>query len=153
MSRKSLADTETPNAYVRIGGEIATEHRMARTLSQIETEIEKLKKEAQEVRAREIKDVIGRIKEAIAHYGITPRELFGKAAGGAKAAGKRRAGAKAAAKAGGAGKGRKAARARTPSVVKYRDEAGHTWSGRGKRPNWFKDALAAGKKPEELLAK
>jgi len=126
---------------------------MARTLSQIETEIEKLKKEAEEIRAREIADVIARIKDAIAHYGITPRELFGKAAAGTGRGASARAAAGVSRKKAAAGKGRKGARARAPSVVKYRDEAGHTWSGRGKRPNWYKDALAAGKKPEDLLAK
>jgi len=34
--------------------------------------------------------------------------------------------------------------------VKYRDEEGRTWTGRGKRPNWFKAALEAGKKPEDF---
>nr|MBA3478279.1 H-NS histone family protein [Lautropia sp.] len=36
--------------------------------------------------------------------------------------------------------------------VKYRDEAGNTWSGLGKRPNWFKSALASGKSAEDLAA-
>ena len=30
---------------------------------------------------------------------------------------------------------------------------GHTWGGVGKRPDWCKAALAAGKTPENLLAK
>lgn len=36
---------------------------------------------------------------------------------------------------------------------KYRNpaDANQTWSGRGKRPNWFKAALAAGKKEKDLL--
>lgn len=37
------------------------------------------------------------------------------------------------------------------SPVKFKDEAGNTWTGHGKRPNWFKDALANGKAPEDLL--
>ncbi len=41
------------------------------------------------------------------------------------------------------------------STAKYRDPKDHakSWSGRGKRPQWFKAALAAGAKPESLLAK
>lgn len=35
---------------------------------------------------------------------------------------------------------------------KYKDDAGNSWTGRGTRPGWFKNALASGKKPEELLA-
>lgn len=34
---------------------------------------------------------------------------------------------------------------------RFKDEAGNTWTGRGKRPNWFKDALASGKLPQDLL--
>ena len=35
---------------------------------------------------------------------------------------------------------------------KYRNPAGtETWSGRGKRPRWFNEALKAGKKEKELL--
>ena len=42
-----------------------------------------------------------------------------------------------------------------PSVrtVKLKDDQGNTWGGMGKRPGWFKAALASGKTPEELLAK
>ncbi|MFC1748020.1 H-NS family nucleoid-associated regulatory protein, partial [Pseudomonadota bacterium] len=36
-------------------------------------------------------------------------------------------------------------------VKKYADEAGNTWCGRGRRPNWVKDALASGKSLNELL--
>ena len=36
---------------------------------------------------------------------------------------------------------------------KYRNPAdtSQTWAGRGKRPRWFNDALAAGKKEKDLL--
>ena len=38
-------------------------------------------------------------------------------------------------------------RKRTPSVAKYRhpENAEITWSGRGRKPGWIRDALAAGK--------
>ena len=49
-----------------------------------------------------------------------------------------------------AAKPRKAA-AKKGGVAKYTDGAGRTWSGVGKRPNWFKDAIAAGKQAEDLL--
>ncbi|MEY8875571.1 MAG: H-NS family nucleoid-associated regulatory protein [Leptothrix sp. (in: b-proteobacteria)] len=35
-------------------------------------------------------------------------------------------------------------------VIKFRDEAGNSWTGHGKRPNWFKDAIAAGKTAADL---
>lgn len=37
------------------------------------------------------------------------------------------------------------------SPRKYADSTGNTWSGRGRRPKWLKDALASGKTLDELL--
>ena len=45
---------------------------------------------------------------------------------------------------------KKRAKKTAPSAVKYRDDAGNTWVGRGKRPDWFKAGLAAGKRPEDF---
>ena len=46
----------------------------------------------------------------------------------------------------------KAPRKRTPTVAKYANPAdpSDTWSGRGRKPNWFIHALAAGRTPEEM---
>lgn len=51
---------------------------------------------------------------------------------------------------------RRASKAKSaPVAVKYRNPANkdQTWVGRGKRPRWFHDALAAGKKEKDLRAK
>ncbi|MDQ7996210.1 MAG: H-NS histone family protein [Luteibacter sp.] len=47
----------------------------------------------------------------------------------------------------------KSKRAGTVVAAKYRnpDNEEQTWSGRGKRPRWFNDALKAGKKESDLL--
>lgn len=47
----------------------------------------------------------------------------------------------------------KSKRAGTTVAAKYRnpDDEEQTWSGRGKRPRWFNDALKAGKKESDLL--
>ncbi|AEI76524.1 hypothetical protein CNE_1c11690 [Cupriavidus necator N-1] len=37
-------------------------------------------------------------------------------------------------------------------AVRYRDELGNTWTGRGKRPGWVEAALASGKTLDDLLA-
>ncbi len=118
---------------------------MAKTLAQIKKQIEALQREAEALRQKETAGVVARIREAIEHYGLTPQELFGDAkapAGrrGRQAAAKKRATGRAGAK-------------KTASPPKYRDEAGHTWTGRGKRPGWFKDALAAGKTAADLEIK
>lgn len=46
----------------------------------------------------------------------------------------------------------KARRAGSTVAPKYRNPADpeQTWSGRGKRPRWFNDALKAGKKEKDL---
>lgn len=50
------------------------------------------------------------------------------------------------------GSPRKGKRTTTPVAPKYRNPANptQTWSGRGKRPHWFNDALKAGKKEKDL---
>lgn len=44
-------------------------------------------------------------------------------------------------------------RKRTPATAKYANPANpsDTWSGRGRKPRWFEEALAAGKSAEDLL--
>ena len=124
---------------------------MARTLAEIQAEIDKLKKEADKIRATEIKAVVARIREAIEHYGLTARDLFGKGAarGQAQAAvGRGKAGM---ARKGKAGKAK--ANAKAAAVVRFRDEQGNTWVGRGKRPQWLRDALAAGRPLEDFAVK
>lgn len=111
-------------------------------------QIAALEAQADALRKKEMADVIAKVKDAIAHYGLTAAELgFGKNA--------RQVGKSPAAVGGKpARKGRKSAVAKPRAkAVKFKDDQGHTWGGIGKRPDWFKAALAAGKKPEDLLAK
>ena len=119
---------------------------MAKTLIQLKAEIAKLQKEAQRVRSAEIKEVVSKIRKAVAHYGLTAEEIFGKprrAAGAPKAAAGKKRGPAA----------KKAKAVKSPAVVRYKDDKGNTWVGRGKRPQWLRDALAAGRKIEEFAAK
>jgi DNA-binding protein H-NS len=39
-----------------------------------------------------------------------------------------------------------------PAAAKYAnpDDASQTWSGRGRQPQWYKDAVSAGKSPSEM---
>lgn len=118
------------------------------TLAALTAQIAALQAQADALSKTEVAEVIAKMKTAIAHYGLTAADLgFGKAA---RQLGKYR-------KAVGGkpvGKGRKGAAAKPPATaVKFKDDQGHTWGGIGKRPDWFKAALAAGKKPEDLLAK
>lgn len=119
---------------------------MTKTYAQIVKQIESLKQDAEKVRRKEIEGVVGRIREAISVYALTAEDLgFGA---GAKRGGGRTGKATAAAK-GGRGAGGKTA-AKAAPVVKFRNESGGTWGGRGKRPQWLRDALAQGKKLEDF---
>jgi len=139
---------------------------------QLATQIEKLKKEAEAARKREIAETIANIDL----FGLTADDLGlgrggkkrgrkaskqapAKTAGGKRRRGRppksaaapkagRKAGRKAAKKA-----GRKSAGSDKRSVVapKYRDSAtGTTWTGRGKQPKWLAAAIQSGKKLEDF---
>jgi DNA-binding protein H-NS len=126
---------------------------MARSLARIEAEIAKLQKEAKAIRAKEAQAVIANIRELIAQYELTPADLFDAAsprrprrAATTVVTGRRARGARGA-------RNSAQAQAQVASVAKFTDGNGKTWSGKGKRPNWYKDAIAAGKTPEDLMVK
>lgn len=52
---------------------------------------------------------------------------------------------------GAAAKPRKA-KAKSAGVAKYAnpDDKSQTWTGKGRQPQWFKDAIAAGKSPDTM---
>lgn len=103
---------------------------MAKSLSTILNQIERLQKEAAGIQS----EVIGRIRKEIAKFGLTAEQLFGTptVARGRAATGK-------------------SAAAKKVRAIKYADDAGNTWGGMGKRPEWVRSALAAGKTLEEFL--
>ncbi len=102
---------------------------MAKSLSSILSQIERLQKEAASIQL----EVIDRMKKEIAKYSLTPEQLFGEAKSRSARAPKP---AKAAAK---------------DRAAKYADGSGNTWGGMGKRPDWLRQALEAGKALEEFL--
>jgi len=103
------------------------EDQMA-TYQEIVQKISELQKQAEEIKAREQAAVISDIRQKIEEYGLTAEDLgFGAKAVASK----------------------KAANRKVP--VRYRDSAGNTWTGRGKRPGWLTQALAAGKSMDEFL--
>lgn len=125
-------------------------------LIDIQTQIEKLQKQAANIKSREfdktVKDIIARMQA----FGITLKDLqSGMGQKGAKA---RPRGAKVAGK---AATGKTAAkRARKPSkqagtkvAPKYRGPNGETWSGRGVMPRWLAALVAQGKTRESFAIK
>lgn len=112
------------------------------TLATLNAQIAKLQAQAEALRAREVAEVVARIRETMKRYGLTAADLGGASAKASKDA------VFAPAKP----KGQVTAK-RTTRKIKFADGKGGTWSGIGKRPQWFRDALAAGKKLEDLLTK
>lgn len=118
---------------------------MAKTFAELNREIEALKVQAEAARQKEKAGVVDRIRDAIAVYGLTAEELgFGHKTGtrlGAKGGDSSTTAKPAAEKA--------LAKGATASV-KYRDEAGNTWGGRGPKPNWLKAGIAKGRALESF---
>jgi DNA-binding protein H-NS len=126
---------------------------VAKSLNQINSQIAKLRREADALKAKEATGVISRIREAIDHYGLTASDL---GLGVASARRGRPPGKPARGRPPGKAAARKPARrakSKTTGVIKYRDEAGNSWTGHGRSPSWYKLALESGKTPDDLLVK
>jgi DNA-binding protein H-NS len=122
--------------------------KLGTSLQAINAQIAALQAKADAIRKQEVGEVVAKIKEAIAHYGLTAADL------GLSASGTKAPKAPKTAKPGKPGRKPRAKTAVKPvRAAKYADGQGRTWSGIGKRPDWFKVALAAGKTSEELLVK
>jgi DNA-binding protein H-NS len=104
---------------------------MASTLADINSQIKKhdeqiaqLRKQAEDLRNHERAGVVEELRKKIAEYGLTATDLK-LAARGAK---------------------RTAGVPVTKAAAKYRSPTGETWSGgRGRKPRWITEAIAAGK--------
>lgn len=107
------------------------------TYIEVQKQIEALQKEAEALKAAEREGVIERMKEAIAVYDITAADLglSGGPGYSRKKAAKRST---------------KASKQGAAATAAYSDGKGNTWGGRGPRPRWLKEALAAGAKLEEF---
>ena len=112
---------------------------MSKTYSQLMKQIDSLRREADEIKRKEIEGVVDRIKEAIRVYGLTAADL---GLGGARAPRVAKVAKK---------RGRKPGKA--AATPKFRDEAGNTWGGRGPRPAWLRAALQAGRQLADFAVK
>lgn len=119
---------------------------MAKTLAQLNAEISKLQAEAAAMHDKERKEVIGRIYEAIALYDLTAADL------GLSARRRGRSAVTAEAPRKSERRGRGSAAKKGAGAMKYRDDQGNSWTGHGRRPNWFVLALANGKTEADLRA-
>ncbi|MBO9644187.1 MULTISPECIES: H-NS family nucleoid-associated regulatory protein [Pseudacidovorax] len=117
---------------------MATLAEITAQIQQRDQEIAELRRQAEELRSHERAGVIEELRKKIAEYGITAADLKLNGRGAAT----------------GAKRSVSAAPAKAAAVVKYRSPTGETWSGgRGRKPRWVTEALAAGKSLDEFEVK
>lgn len=104
-------------------------------LIEIQNQIEKLQKQADEIRALEFDQTVQDILAKMAAYGITIKDLDGSK-------GRVR-------KTGGAAGGPVTKQA----AAKFRGPNGESWSGRGLMPRWLSALVAQGRTREEFAIK
>jgi DNA-binding protein H-NS len=121
-------------------------------LIEIQSQIEKLQKQASDIKAREFGKTVQDILVKMQAFGITLKDLQPGKARGAKGKAKATKVAKAGAgvKLAGAGVPKKVA-ASVPA--KYRGPNGEGWSGRGLTPRWLTALLVDGKTKEDFAIK
>ena len=110
-------------------------------LVDIQSQIEKLQKQASQIKAKEFDKTVVEIRQKMEAFGITVKDLQPAKSGKTASAPvvKKRAGT--AAKKGSA----------TPVAAKYSGPEGQTWSGRGLTPRWMTTLIEQGKKKEDFL--
>jgi len=121
-------------------------------LIEIQSQIEKLQKQASDIKAREFGKTVQDILVKMQAFGITLKDLQPGKARGAKGKAKvgKLAKAGAAVKLAGAGAPKKVA---APVPAKYRGPNGEGWSGRGLTPRWLTALLVDGKTKEDFAIK
>lgn len=103
------------------------------TYLELKAQAEKLLAEAEALRQQELNTAINEIKARIAELGLSAADLgFAAAPKGSR------------------GTPGRATSVRAAPAVKYRGPNGETWSGgRGRKPGWIVELLAAGKNIED----
>ncbi len=109
-------------------------------LIEIQSQIQKLQKQAENIKAKEFHNTVAEIRAKMKAFGITIKDLGEKAAQKTKPP-----------KSPKVQKTRKSKTAGVAVAAKYKGPTGETWSGRGLAPKWLVTLLAQGRKKEEFL--
>ncbi len=119
-------------------------------LIDLQAQIEKLQKQANDIKAKEFSGTVQEILSKMQAFGITVKDLQTSKPAKAGKAGKAGRGRPAASpKASGAAKPSR--KAGVPVAAKYRGPNGETWSGRGLMPKWLAALVAQGQPKETFL--
>jgi DNA-binding protein H-NS len=113
-------------------------------LIDIQSQIEKLQKQANEIKAKEFSSTVQEILAKMQAFGITAKDLQG----GKPAKGSKPGRGKKAPVSPKADKGPK--KASVAVAPKYRGPNGETWSGRGLTPKWMSALIAQGQSKESF---
>jgi DNA-binding protein H-NS len=116
-------------------------------LIEIQSQIQKLQKQASEIRAREFDATVRDILTKMEAFGITLKDLQVKTS--ARGKGRGREATKTEAKAA-IGKNKTV---KSPVAAKYRGPNGESWSGRGLTPRWLASLIEQGKSKEDFAIK
>jgi DNA-binding protein H-NS len=109
-------------------------------LVDLQTQIDKLQKQASELRAKEFDATVNQIQKLMAAYGITAKDLQ-DAKGKSKKLKSLKSDAKAA----------NIKKVKAPVPAKYAGPNGETWTGRGIAPKWLSALIANGQSKETFL--
>ena len=116
-------------------------------LIDIQSQIQKLQKQAADIKSREFDKTVEEIRAKMEAFGITAKDLQtvkrgSRGAKGKKAVAGRKLAGKAASKAAG-----------STVAAKYHGPNGETWTGRGLTPRWLKSLLEQGRTKEDFAIK
>lgn len=113
-------------------------------LVDIQNQIQKLQKQASEIKSREFDKTVQDIRAKMEAFGITVKDLQAAAPGGRKGRGKAKVTVQS--------KATSSSKKKTGAVVaaKFRGPNGEVWSGRGLTPRWLSALVAQGKTKEEF---
>ena len=120
-------------------------------LVDIQNQIEKLQKQAADIRTREFDATVQDILAKMQAFGITVKDLEAARRKGAaqSKSGRAKPGRTKAGRPAAAGKRGSATKGRTVAP-KYRGPNGETWTGRGVMPRWLSALVAQGRTREEF---
>ncbi|MEI7537539.1 MAG: H-NS histone family protein [Comamonadaceae bacterium] len=114
-------------------------------LVEIQSQIEKLQKQAAEIKTREFATTVQDILAKMQAFGITLKDLQVGKARAPKGRAKVAKGGKSA-----PAKAKKKEKVAAVVAAKYRGPNGEAWSGRGLTPRWLTALLAQGKTKDEF---
>jgi DNA-binding protein H-NS len=118
-------------------------------LVDIQNQIQKLQKQASDIRDREFGNTVQDILAKMQAFGISVKDLQSAMSGGRKGRGKAKAATATQPKAAGA----KKKKSGVAVAAKYHGPNGESWSGRGLTPRWLASLLAQGKTKEDFAIK